>query len=243
MLSKTGACQLCRRPGDPGHRERRQGVRQRRALHQPEDQVLRELHRRLRRRRQVQGSDAGRHRPGRRHPLPHPQPRPARHGAGGAREGHAHHRQLHRPLRHRSALRRLLDHRRRLPGRVRHRAGRWPAPGSPSSSRSAWRWARKASDMVDLQGARPSRRPSSRRSRRTCCRARSRCSTPEPRADRSCRGDAPASASAAAAVARRPRQALRQPAGAGGRQRSTSAPARSIACWARTAPASRRCAT
>ena len=31
-------------------------------------------------------------------------------------EGHAHHRQLHRPLRHRSALHRLLDHRRRLPG-------------------------------------------------------------------------------------------------------------------------------
>ena len=50
---------------------------------------------------------------------------PARDGAGGAREEDAHHRQLHRSLRHRSALQRLQRDRRRLPGGVRHRpAGR-----------------------------------------------------------------------------------------------------------------------
>ena len=115
---------LCRRPRDPGHQERRHRVRQRRAIHQSQDQVFRKLYRRLRRRRQGQGGDPGRHRPGRRHPLPHPQSRPARHGTGGAREGYAHHRRLYRSLRHRSALRRLLGHRRRLPGRVRHGSGR-----------------------------------------------------------------------------------------------------------------------
>ena len=108
----------------------------------PKIKYFEKLHRRLRRRRQGQGGDPGRHRPGRRHPLPHPQSRPARHGAGGAREGHAHHRRLYRSLRHRSALCRLLDHRRRLPGRLRHGAGRSPARGSRSSSRSAWPWVR-----------------------------------------------------------------------------------------------------
>ena len=96
--------QLRRRAGDPGHRQRRQGVRQRRQVREPEDQVLRVVHRRLRRRGQVQGGDAGRHRPGGGRPLSHPEPGAARDGAGGAREEDAHHRQLHRSLRHRPAL-------------------------------------------------------------------------------------------------------------------------------------------
>ena len=89
----------------------------------PKIKYFRELHRRLRRRRQVEGGDACRHRAGRRHPLPHPQPRPARHGAGREGKGHQHHRQLHRPLRDRSALRRLQRHRHRLHAAVRDRPG------------------------------------------------------------------------------------------------------------------------
>ncbi len=115
--------QLCRRPRNPLDRQCRQGIRQRREIGQPEHQIHRELYWRFRRRCQVQGSDACRDRARRRHPLPHPQSRPARHGAGGEGEGHAHHRQLHRSLRHRSTLRRLFDHRHRLPGAVRNRRG------------------------------------------------------------------------------------------------------------------------
>ncbi len=110
---------------------------------QSADQVLRELHRRLRQRRQVQGSHAGRHRAGRGRALPHPQPRPARHGAGGEGKGHAHHRQLHRPLRQRPAVCRLQHHRRRLPGALRDRRRPSPAPGSRATRPSAWPWGRK----------------------------------------------------------------------------------------------------
>ena len=53
------------------------------------------------------------------------------------------HRQLHRPLRQRSALHRLQHHRRRLPDRVRDQTSRWPAPGRRATSRSAWRWDRR----------------------------------------------------------------------------------------------------
>ena len=123
---------------------------------QPEHQVLRELHRRLRRRGQVEGGDAGRHRAGRRHPLSHPQPRPARHGAGGqarrARTSSAATPTAAAPTRSTSAY---SDHRRRLPGRstrsIRRVAGTWKPGYKPFGLAMGPQGLRHG----DLQRARP----------------------------------------------------------------------------------------
>ena len=124
-------------------------------VHQPQDQVLRELHRRLRRRRQGQGGDARRHRPGRRHPLPHPQSRPARHGAGGAarraRTSSAATPTAAAPIRSTSPTRSPASATRSSTPSSRP----WPAPGSraqavrPGDGPEGFRHG-------DLQGARPS---------------------------------------------------------------------------------------
>ena len=149
MLSKTGARQLCRRPGDPGHRQCRQGIRQRRAI------------------RQSRRSSTSRTTPATSTTSPSPRKRRSPRSpraptstttssisacAAWSRRRREKGTHIIGSYTDRCGTDPLyvayIDHRRRLSGRVRDRAGGGRHVEAGATSRSAWRWGRSASGMV-----------------------------------------------------------------------------------------------